>query len=59
MPDYILMIEKQPISLYKLRLKKDDVLRIPGNADQGKPVKSGMNLIIFARAEVAKTLPEH
>ena len=54
-----LKVNNAPLSLYKLRLKKDDVLRVPGNADQGKPVKSGMNLIIFARAAAAGSLPEH
>ena len=47
------------LSLYKLRLKKDDVLRVPGNADQGQAVKSGLNLIIFARTSAAGTLPDN
>jgi len=37
------------LSLRMQQLKKDEVLRIPGNAGQGKAVKAGLNLIIFAR----------
>ena len=42
-------VNGRALSLYQQRLKKGDVLRIPGNADQGKAVKAGLNLIIFAR----------
>ena len=42
-------VNGRTLSLHKQRLKKGDVLRIPGNADQGKAVKAGLNLIIFAR----------
>jgi beta-galactosidase len=42
-------VNESQLKLYRRPLKKDDVLRIPGNADQGQSVKSGLNLIIFCR----------
>jgi hypothetical protein len=38
------------LPLHKLRLKTDEVLRIPGNSEQGIAVKSGLNLKIFRRS---------
>lgn len=44
------VVNQRSLSLYSIQLKKDEVLRIPGNADQGMAAsKSGLNLIIFAR----------
>ncbi len=42
-------VNERALSLYQITLKKDAVLRIPGNADQGKEVKTGLNLMILAR----------
>lgn len=42
-------INGHTLSLHTHQLKNGDVLRIPGNADQGMAVKKRRNLIIFAR----------
>jgi beta-galactosidase len=46
----VVTVNKRPLALYHLRLKKDDVMRIPGNADQGVDVGSAPNLVLFSRA---------
>lgn len=37
------------LTLYKRRLAKDESLRIPGNADQGKGKKGSQNIILFCK----------
>ena len=44
------VVNGRKLSLHVRRLKKDDVLRIPGNTDQGVAIpNSGLNLIVLAR----------
>ena len=39
--------------LYQKRLSKDEGLRIPGNADQGKAVPRSRNIILFSKSAAA------
>ncbi len=51
--DATLLLNRGKLKLYKKRLKKDEVLRIPGNADQGKGIKRSKNIIMFCRPAAA------
>ncbi|MCP5532121.1 MAG: glycoside hydrolase family 2 protein [Akkermansiaceae bacterium] len=42
-------VNQRQLPLRTKRLRKGEVLRIPGNADQGQAVKTGLNFILFAR----------
>lgn len=42
-------LNRGSLTLYKKRLAKDESLRIPGNADQGKGRKSAWNMILFCK----------
>ncbi len=42
-------LNRGTLLLYTKRLAKDESLRIPGNADQGKGKKSNLNMILFCK----------
>ncbi len=42
-------VNGRKLALYQRRLKPDEKLQIPGNADQGQNVGSALNMILFAR----------
>jgi beta-galactosidase len=45
----VVKVNGRQLSLYTQRLKKGEVLRIPGNVDQGRSAGSALNLILFSR----------
>jgi len=47
-------LNRGSLQLYKKRLAKDEDLRIPGNADQGKGQKSRPNMILFCKPVAEK-----
>jgi beta-galactosidase len=48
-------VKGRKLALYVQRLKQGTPLRISGNVDQGKPVGSALNLILFARPVAGST----
>jgi beta-galactosidase len=44
-------VNGRTLSLFSRTLKRDSILRIPGNVDQGQSAGRGYNLILFARAK--------